>query len=324
MKPFESFLAEQLEHYLAYRQSRGYALMPARSYLLRFDQYLRQTKADWDSLMPAFFLQMRSALDLDPRTINTFMSAVRVFLQFLVRRGYSKENPLRDIPPLQINTVVPFIFSPEQVDQLLTQISSKIRKTKGCFLTDLAIYLAIVLLARCGMRISEPIGLRRQHYRPEEATVYIERTKFKKDRLIPVPKRVITQIENYLSVRQALKCPDDNPYLLAGRRHKPLSDSIVRYMFHDALKDLGWDQPRRLLGNVTFKQPSPHSLRHAFAVNTLQQIKARGQSPQNALPILAAYMGHVHYMHTSVYLRVANAQSRKNLVDFALWQTKKK
>lgn len=324
MKPFESFLAEQIEHYLAYRQSRGYALWPARSYLLTFDHYLKQTKADWNSLTPGFFLQMRATLHLEPHTINSFVSAVRIFFQFLVRRGYLNESPLRDIPPLQENTVVPFIFSPEQVDQLLTQLSSSIRKTKGCFLTDLAIYLSILLLARCGMRISEPINLRREHYRPEEATVYIERTKFKKDRLIPVPKEVITQIENYLSVRQALKRRDDNPYLLAGRRHKPLSDAIVRYVFHEAVKHLGWHQPRRVLGNVIFKQPTPHSLRHAFAVNTLLQIKARGRSPQNALPILAAYMGHVHFMHTSVYLRVVDAQSRKNLVDFALWHTRKK
>lgn len=324
MKPYESFLAEQLEHYLAYRQSRGYALMPARSYLLAFDRYLIQTNADRDSLTPAFFLRMRATLDVEPRTLNNIMSAVRVFFQFLLRRGYLKENPLCDIPPLQGNTVVPFIFSPDQVDQLLLQVCSNIRKTKGCFLTDLAIYLAIVLLARCGMRISEPIRLQRQHYRPEEATVYIERTKFKKDRLVPVPKEVISQIENYLSVRKALKRPDDNPYLLAGRRNKPLSNSIVRLAFHDAVKYLGWDQPRRVVGNVVFKQPSPHSLRHSYAVNTLQQIKARGQSPQNALPILAAYMGHVHYMHTSVYLRVVNAQSRKNLVDFTLWQTRKK
>jgi integrase/recombinase XerD len=324
MKPFESFLAPQLEHYLAYRQSRGYAIKPARAYLLCFDDYLKQTKADWNAFEPAFFLQMRAALHWDSRSLNTFISAVRVFFQFLVRRGYMKENPLRHIPPLQENTVVPFIFSPQQVDQFLSLISSKIRKTKGCFLTDLAIYLSISLLAHCGMRISEPIHLRREHYRPEEATIYIERTKFKKDRLIPVPKALITQIDNYLSVRQALKRRDDNPYLLAGRRHKPLSDAIVRYVFHDALKDLGWHQPRRVLGNVIFKQPTPHSLRHAFAVNTLLQIKARGQSPQNALPVLAAYMGHIHYMHTSVYLRVVDAQSRNNLVDFSLWRTIKK
>jgi len=35
------------------------------------------------------------------------------------------------------------------------------------------------------------------------------------------------------------------------------------------------------------------------------------------------YMGHSEYKYTSVYLRVADAQSRKNLVDFSLWQKRK-
>lgn len=323
MKPFESFLSPQLNAYLAYRQGLGYALKPTKSNLLTFDRYLQQAAADWNSLQPAFFLEMRARLDLDSRTVNSVLSTVRGFFRFLVRRDYLTHNPLGDIPPLKETTIVPFVFSPEHVDQVLALIARRIRKTKGCFLTDLAVYLAVLLLARCGMRISEPIGLKRDHYRPEDATIYIEHTKFKKDRLIPLPTEVITQIENYLSVRKALRHRDDNPYLLAGRRHKPLSDSLVRSVFRTAVRDIGVDQPRRVFGNVTFSQPTPHSLRHSFAVNTLKRIKERSESAQNALPVLAAYMGHSDYKHTSVYLRVADALSREQLVDFALWQKRK-
>ena len=323
MKPFESFLSPQLNAYIDYRQGLGYTCMPCRAHLLIFDRYLHQAEADWNSLQPAFFLEMRARLNVESRTVNSVLSSVRVFLHFLVRQGNMAHNPLRDIPPLKENTIVPFVFSPAQVDQLLEVISRRIRKTKGCFLTDLSIYLAVLLLARCGMRISEPIGLKRDHYRPEDATIYIEKTKFKKDRLIPIPKDVITQIENYLSVRKTLRHRDDNPYLLAGRRHKPLSDSLVRSVFRNAVKDIGLDQPRRVLGNVNFSRPTPHSLRHSFAVNTVKRIKERAGSAQNALPVLGAYMGHSDYKHTSVYLRVADAASRENLIDFALWQKRK-
>ena len=323
MKPFESFLASQLNAYLVYRESLGYTSLPHRAHLLIFDRYLRQTGADWNSLQPAFFLEMRARLTVESRSVNRVLSSARVFFHFLVRRGEMAHNPLRDIPPLKENTIVPFVFSPEQVDQLLELVCKGIRKTKGCFLTDLAIYLTILLLARCGMRISEPISLLRDNYRREGATIYIEKTKFRKDRLIPVPQAVITQIENYLSVRKTLRRNDDNPYLLAGRRHKPLSDSIVRSVFHNAVKEIGVDQPRRILGNVNFSQPTPHSLRHSFAVTTLKSVKERGESAQNALPVLAAYLGHSDYKHTSVYLRVADAATRENLVDFALWQKRK-
>ena len=323
MKPFESFLADPLNEYLTYRQGLGYTLMPTRAYLLAFDRYLKQTQADWTSFEPAFFLEMTARLTLDSRSINHIVSAVRVFFRFLLRCGYVEENPVRDIPPLKENTIVPFIFSPEQVDQFLEVICTKIRKTKGRFPKDFALYLVLLLLARCGMRISEPLRLLLNHYRPDDATISIERTKFKKDRLIPVPKVVSTEIDNYLSVRQALRRDDDNPYLLAGSGKNPLNDQQVRYVFHNTLKNMGLNQPRRVIGNVNFSQPTPHSLRHSFAVNTLLKIKQRGESAQNALPVLAAYLGHSDYKHTSVYLRVADAASRKQLVDFALWQKKK-
>jgi integrase len=110
---------------------------------------------------------------------------------------------------------------------------------------------------------------------------------------------------------------------LAGKNQDPIKAEHVRYVFHKTLKQIGLDHPRRLMGNVNFSQPTPHSLRHSFAVNTLIKIKERGQSPQRALPVLAAYMGHSEYKYTSVYLRVTDALSRKNLVDFNLWQKRK-
>ncbi len=91
-------------------------------------------------------------------------------------------------------------------------------------------------------------------------------------------------------------------------------------MFAHAIKEIGLHQQRKVVGNVNFNPPSPHSLRHSFAVNTLKSVWERGQSAQNALPVLAAYMGHRDYICTSVYLRVADAISRKALVDFSLWQ----
>ena len=162
------------------------------------------------------------------------------------------------------------------------------------------------------------------HYRKDDATIYIEKTKFKKDRLIPIPKDVITAIKNYFSVRERLLPFNENHRLLAIEPQKPLKANRFRRVFSIVLKDIGLFEPRRVIGSVNFSQPTPHSFRHSFAVNTLIRIKQRKESIQHALPILAAYMGHTNYKHTSVYLKVADAISRKNLVDFSLWQKKEK
>jgi len=320
MKPFESFLAPHLNDYLSYREGLGYALRPCRDHLRLFDRYVHQAQADWNSLHPSFFLHMRSNLIMEASSVNHVLSVTRGFFRFLVRKEICENNPLLDIPPLKEQITVPFIFSPEQIDQLLKAICKRMQKTKASFLKELAMYMATVLMARCGMRISEPLHLLNHHYRRDEGTLYIEKTKFTKDRLIPLPKAVIQEMENYLSVRAHLCPEDENPYLLPGKDLNPIPDQQVRFLFHDAVRDIGITQSRKTLGNVIFNPPTPHCLRHSFAVNTLKAIKERGASPQHALPVLATYLGHATYFNTSVYLKVADASSRKNLYDFSLWQ----
>ena len=320
MRNFESFLSPRFNEFVAYRKAMGYATEHSINSLHLFDRYLIDKGADWDSLTPVFFLQMRSDLPMEPVSANSVLMTLRVFFRFLLRRNYVQQSPVQDVPLLKENITVPFVFSPEQTNQLITAVEKRVRREESFFLTDLAIYLALLLLARCGLRISEPLKLLRHHYRKEDRTLYIEKTKFKKDRLIPIPKTVRKELDNYLSVRQALKPDDRNPYLLAGKNQESLKDYQVRSVFHQAVQDIGLEQKRRVVGNMNFSQPIPHSLRHSFAVNTLSAIIERKESAQEALPVLAAYLGHKKYHYSSVYLKVADAQNRNDLLDFTLWQ----
>jgi len=317
MKPFESFLAPQIQEFIAYRQNLGYQISRSRSHLKTFDRYLKNQKIEKSLLPPSFFLQLRSNLKIEPRSINGILSSLRVFFQFLIRKGIYAQNPLQDIPELPENYSIPFIFSPQQTDQLLSAVCKRLRQTKRYYLNDLSQYMAILLMARCGLRISEPLRLKRHHYRPEEKTLYIEKTKFKKDRLIPLPLAVATDMENYLALRDALLVEQQNPFLLAGFKQKGLNDSTLRNHFHRAVEDIGLKQPRQIIGKMTFSAPTPHSLRHGFAVDTLNAVKSRGNCPQNALPVLAAYMGHREYRYTTQYLKVIDAKQRQQLFYFA-------
>ena len=317
MKNFESFMAPQLQGYVVYRQNLGYSKRNIRSSLLAFDRYLKAHNADWDSLRPSFFLELREAIHEEPRTVNSILSGLRGFFQFLVRKGIYPENPLQDVPPLPERYFIPFVFSPEQTDQLLEALCQSLRRDEKYFLLDLGIYMAILLMARCGMRISEPLRLFRNHYRSDDGTIYIEKSKFRKDRLIPAPKAAMMEIENYLAVRKSLSPDDKNPYLLAGRKQKPLTDYQVRDLFHQTVRDIGLSRAKQGIGDLTFGSPTPHSLRHSFAINTLKRIKDRGESTQRALPVLAAYMGHRKYQYTGAYLKVKDAKHLSGLIEFA-------
>lgn len=320
MRPFESFMAQRFEHYIRYRQNLGYSTKHLRSYLKTFDLYLTQNRIEPELLQPAFFLKLQQKLNMEPRSINRLFSTLRVFYQYLLRQGVLQQNPLQDVPALSEWNYLPFVFSPEQTDQLLRAACKRIRKDRAGFLKNCGVHLALLLLARCGLRISEPLRLFCSHYRPGENTIYIEKTKFKKDRLIPVPQSVATEIDNYLQLRKVLISDEGNPYLLAGSDNKGLSQFQLRSAFHLAVKDIGITALRKTMANTTFGTTTPHSLRHSFAINTLKRIKQQGKSPQNALPVLAGYMGHSEYKHTLKYLKCLDAEQRQGLVNFVISQ----
>ena len=172
---------------------------------------------------------MQADLRIETRSVNRILSSVRVFFNYLVRTGAYSQNPLNDIPYLPENDIMPYIFSPQQVNHLLSAVSSRIRKvSQRRYLKDLSGYMAIVLLARCGLRIGEPLRLKLNDYRFDEKTIYIEKTKFKKDRLIPLPQSVAIELENYLAARRGLLGNVVNKYLLANYAARGLNDNRVR------------------------------------------------------------------------------------------------
>lgn len=317
MSRFKSFLAPQLQQYVIYRHNLGYSMKASLSHLKTFDRYLMQKQAQPVLLQPSFFIRMQTDLKVEARSANNIIASVRVFFNYLVRTGAYSQNPLKDIAYLPENDIMPYIFSPEQVEHLLSAVSSQIRKASArLYLKDLSGYMAIVLLARCGLRIREPLRLKPNHYRFEDKTIYIEKTKFKKDRLIPLPQSAAKELENYLAARHGLLADANSKYLLANATGRALTDHRVRTVFHRAVNDIGLTQPRQIFGNMNISYPTPHSLRHSFAVNTLNDVKKRGGSAQNALPVLAAYMGHSEYKHTLKYLKFIDAQQRLGVVNF--------
>jgi len=251
MSRFESFLAQQFEDYMAYRRQLGYNTDNLRWALKTVDRYLISQNADASDLTAAFFISLQADLRTQNKTINRVLSYTRGFFEYLLRKEYCQHNPLKEIPWLPEEQFIPFIFSPAQIDALLGAVCHRLRKNSKHFIKDLGIYLAILLLARCGMRIYEPLRLLRDHFRTDDNTLYIEKTKFKKDRLIPIPKAVAAEITNYLAVRRILWAPDPNAYLLAASKQKAFYDELIRRRFHQAVSDIGLKCRRQTIGNTS-------------------------------------------------------------------------
>jgi integrase len=147
----------------------------------------------------------------------------------------------------------------------------------------------------------------------------LKKPSLKKTALFPYPKRWPPR--SPITWPYAVSCGelipiDPNPYLLAASKQKSFYDEFIRRRFHQAVSDIGLKRPRQTIGNTNIGAPTPHSLRHSFAANTLKRIKEKGKSPQHALPVLAAYLGHSEYKHTTKYLKMLDAEHRHQLVNF--------
>lgn len=319
MIEFTSFLAKDLEAYLQFRIDQGFRYRKSRWFFATLDRFINETNARPEDLTPIFFLDFRTTIDADPGTINKIFLHLGNFFAYLIRMEKITENPLADIPGLSENHFIPFVFSPEQIEELLTAFRKQIRTSRKCFfLRDLAVNTAMNLMARCGMRISEPFRLKDEDWRRDEKTLYIEKTKFNKDRLIPVPEKVVSEIDNFLSARTAVIGELTGADLLTVRPGVAASKFVLYKYFHRAVKAVGIERPRRIIGNITFGGPTPHSLRHSFAVNTLKSVRERGGSAENALPVLAAFLGHADWRYTIKYLKVIDAEYGEALVNFCI------
>ena len=316
MKHFKSFLAEQMEDFIEYRFQLGYSNTSMVYCLQLLDRYVLEKQVTWTSFDPFFFIRFRADLDLENRSINMSFRMIRIFFNYLIRKDLILKNPLQEITELQENQVIPFIFSSEETDLFIKAVIKLMRTSEKFYLSDFSAYIAFLLMARCGLRTSEPLNLLKTHYNPEERTIYIEKTKFRKDRLIPIPKTVAHEINNLLKVRRLF--PDDSHFLLVKVKGEKLVRMFINRRFKKALTFINLDQPRKIIGATNFSKPSHHSLRHSFAVNTLKRIKQQGKSCQNALPVLASYMGHSKYKYTIYYLKVLDAEHRRQMLDFSI------
>lgn len=307
-----------MEQYLEYRENLGYSTKTVDRLKL-LDRYMvTENVTTLKSLTPLFFLKMRTDLTIDQNTINKVIYGLRGFFQYLVRIEFCPYNPLTGIPRFKENNIIPFIFSDQETEHLLEAGWQQVRREKQAFfLKDMSCCLALQLLARCGLRISEPLRLKIKDFRADERTIYIRKTKFRKDRLIPIPIDVANHLSDYLALRKTLlPANNQNPYLLVGDPSTGLHNQQVRNFFHRANREIGLAQPKRVIGNTNISGPTPHSLRHSFAVNTLRRVKERGDSPQSALSVLAVYMGHKKYTYTIYYLKLIGADQHRNLVEF--------
>jgi integrase len=207
-------------------------------------------------------------------------------------RHLHAEDEQHEIPPPFFGSEkrprrVPYVLSQEQVAQLVDAASRAGYRT----LRRATYSTLFALLACTGLRVSEAIRLRLQDITPDG--LVIRESKFRKSRLVPLHQSAQAGLERYL--RQRCPYAPEDDHLFVSLRRKPLLLGDVASAFRTAACDIGLpDRPRA--------RPTPHSLRHTFAVRALQTCPAGRDAITEHMVALSTYLGHANVASTYWYL----------------------
>jgi integrase/recombinase XerD len=203
------------------------------------------------------------------------------------------EDERHEVPPAifgaeRSTRPTPYILTTEQIRQLVEAASQSGYKT----LRRATYRTLFSLLASTGLRVSEAIQLRFDDITPDG--LVIRRTKFRKSRLVPLHDTAQAGLERYLQQRRPYAPFDDHVFV--SLRRKPLSLADVDEAFGTTVKRVGLPPGP---GGV---RPTPHSLRHAFAVRALQTCPDGRDAITKHMLALSTYLGHSKVADTYWYL----------------------
>lgn len=225
---------------------------------------------------------------LSKTTQNYHLIALRSFLKYLAKRDIdamtSDKIELASVKRPQVG----FLDIPE-LERLLTSIdvSSIVGKR------DRAI---IELLFSGGLRVSELVGLNREHINLERREFTV-RGKGQKDRLIFISEDAAGWIEAYLKER-----PDNYAPLFVHARGSQSGLDAGEYTRLTARSVQRLVQRYARLAGIT-KTVTPHTLRHSFATDLL----TNGADLRSVQGLL----GHANISTTQIYTHLTDPQLRK-------------
>jgi integrase/recombinase XerD len=304
---YQSFLAGAMRDYLDYLDHLGFRVVGPTYALGRIDRFLvdhhvesfDQHNARW--VMTQLVDQYQGRFKA--QTMQVWRQAFSGLCRYLVRCGWMRENPLADFPVLRPQPYRPYVFSPGELRRFFDYLQHQ----TGRAAHPRALYRAHCryalyhLLYACGLRVSEAVHLATADYSGEQRTLYIRRSKFRKDRLIPIGSKATSNLERLLNLRQGLgrTAAGSALFLRLPQGKAYHRDWISRY-FRQVLQHLGIY--RRETCQQGYGTPHLHDLRWAFAVHRLLRWYREAAEVDAKLPLMATYMGHGYFGHTKTYL----------------------
>lgn len=285
-------LVPLVDDYLSVRRRMGYQLNKPARLLLDFACYADQIGHRGPITTD---LAMGWALSRcgDPARAAWRLSAVRGFARH--RAAY---DPDTEIPPTGLlgehhRRAQPHIYSDAEIAALLDEAGRLLPRRGLCPRTYVALFS---LLASTGMRPCEACRLEIGDVDLVEGVLTIRRTKFRKQRLVPLHPTTTEALACYAADRDMRPNPSSSDRFFRTERAPVLRSATVHATFTGLRQRLGWAADGRT------RRPRVVDLRHTFAVRRLLAWYADGIDVNTKILALSTYLGHASPASTYWYL----------------------
>jgi integrase/recombinase XerD len=301
-------LRSAVTEYIAMRRNLGYKLREASTALQEFASFMERRRAPYITQALAL-LWAQQPQNTQPAHWAQRLSYVRQFARFRSATDSRTEIPAQNLLPFQPKRAKPYLYTDQEIRRLLqaaltAPLSPKHRKP--CALLPWVYYCLFGLLAVTGMRVGEARHLELRDVDLTAGVLTVRGTKFGKSRLVPLHASTCKILAEYRKRRQRHWLGKAvSSYFFVSSWGNRLDSAQVHRAFYVASRRSG------LRGPTDRHGPRLHDLRHRFATNTLIRWYRSDQDPERKLPILSAYLGHVHVSDTQWYLDSAPALMRE-------------
>jgi integrase/recombinase XerD len=256
--------------------------------MMKFAEFAVKQKVDLGQVERAHvvdFLRSLYLKKLDSRSVARHLVTIRHFFRFCFAEGLIQEDPAANVQSPKFRQSLPEFLSLAEVDRLLAQPDAS--STLG--LRDKAM---IELLYSTGLRVSELCGLKTQDIQMDLGCLRCI-GKGNKERLVPVGKRALQVVQEYITKSRAqILGKRSSSFLFPSRT----GSAINRIVFWKILGTYGRRADLR-------KALTPHMLRHSFATHLLD----RGADLRSVQMML----GHADIATTQIYTHVVEERLKQ-------------
>ena len=289
-------LRHAVEEYVRMRRDLGFKLHDAAKGLLDFVTFVKKHRSPYITQALALAWAQQPSL-AQPAYWARRLSLVRGFARYRTATDPRTQIPAPGLLPHQPKRARPYLYSNAEIRGLLrAALSMPCRFERGT-LRPWVYYCLLGLLSVSGLRLGEARNLELQDVDLKAGVLTIRGTKFGKTRFVPLHPSTCRVLAAYLRrrTRHWRQRPVSSYVFVSSWGHR-LDSGDVHRTFYRLSRQIGLRGPSDSHG------PRLHDLRHRFATHTLMHWYRSHQDPERKLPVLSAYLGHVHVADTQWYL----------------------